>query len=367
MNLTSTKPAILWSLMLCLGLLVLPFSRASAQLGIWTSAQELATLPMAGEAWQDVFEAGSKSIARPRLSNQNDRTNVLALAAAIVYARTGEVDYKERVSETCEKLAAGGNPGGRTLAWARGLGAYALAADLVGYRTPEFEQWLRAMADEFLANDKRTLRGMFQERPNNWGAHAFGSLCAVYRYLGDFEALRQVRDYWVQSLTGPNPGLDYGEDSTWHAVPTDPRWINPKGMYRDTLNIGGIVPDDMRRGGSFQTPPTYTSYAWEGLQGLLMAARILERANMPVWAEGDSALYRAASALQERFAAKFGERWQASGDDSWQLPFYDQAYGTNWVRDQRGLWKNGKSSGWGYVTLAGEQPPKFRVNVTTID
>ncbi len=367
MNLTNLQKCTMQSALICITVMLMGHVPVRAQLGIWTTAEELSTLPMDGPAWEAVLEAAGRNIARPRIANQNNKVNVYTLAAAIVYARTGQDDYRQRVVATCEKLARWGDPGGRTLAWARGVGAYALAADLVGYRTPEFESWLRKMADEYIARDKRTLRAMFEERPNNWGAHAFGSLCAVYRYLGDFKELNSIRDYWSLSVTGPNPGLSFGHDSTWHADPADPLWINPKGAMRDSLNVDGLLPDDMRRGGSLKSTPTFTKYAWEGLQGLIMAARILERAKLSIWAVGDSALYRASNALQERLATTFGERWQAGGDDSWLLPFLDKAYGTEWAQDQRRLWKNGKSAGWGYVTLAPETPAQYNITITTID
>jgi len=82
-----------------------------------------------------------------------------------------------------------------------------------------------------------------------------------------------------------------------------------------------------------------------------MAARILERAGMPIWAVGDSALYRAAFCLQVRFEAQYGG-WAARGDDEWMLPFLDKAYGTKWSQQQKHLWRHGKNAGWGYVTLS---------------
>ncbi|MFQ5652810.1 MAG: FlgD immunoglobulin-like domain containing protein [bacterium] len=322
---------------------------------------------MTGEAWETVLEGADRNCSRPRISNKDDRTNVYVLAAAIVYARTGQVEYKKKVVRACEKLVGRGRPRGRTLAWARGVGAYALAADLVGYRTPEFEAWLLAMAEGFEARDRRTLRQMFQERPNNWGAHAFGSLCAVYRYLGMFSSLEEIRKYWIQGVTGPNPGFKFGSDSTWHVDKHDPRWINPRGAVKDSLNIDGIIGDDLRRAGSLSKPPTFTNYAWEGLQGLVMAARILERARLPIWVVGDSALYRAAHALQVRFSNEFGPEWRARGDDQWLLPFIDAAYGTSWSHDQSHLWQHGKGAGWGYVILAETTPEQYRLFVTCLD
>ncbi len=339
---------------------------ALAQIDIWTSAEELASIPMSGPAWDALLDGANQDCSNPDISDHNDNTNAYVLAAAIVYARTGEVNYKNKVVSACEKVVADGKPAGKTLAWARETGAYALAADLVGYRTLDFESWLFNMAEVYFAEDNRTMRQMFETRPNNWGAHAFGTLCAIYRYLGDTSALSEAREFWIQAVVGPNPGLKYRSDFSWHLDENNLRWINPKDAVKAGINIDGIIPDDMRRGGSLQEPPIHTNYAWGGLQGLVMAARILGRAGMSIWEVADSAVYRAAYALQVRYANLYGNEWQAEGDDEWMLPFFDEAYGTNWSNDQPRLWKHGKNAGWGYVTLVQSTSTQYTLS-TEVD
>lgn len=312
--------------------------------GIWTSAAELRDKPMTGPAWRAVLEAGKQDTTHPDLGDNDDCTDVRVLAAAIVYARTGDASYRQRVVKTIQKLIAQGHPQGSSLSWARNSGAYALAADLVGYRSESLEAWLTNIANVWQATDGHTLRSAFHRRSNNWGAHAFGSLCAIYCYLGDNKSLREIREYWIQGVEGPNPGYKYGDDLSWHADENDPRLINPAGSMKNQMNIDGLVPDDMRRGGPFRSPPEYTNYVWEVQQGWVMAARILERAGMPIWDVGDRALYRACHALQ----VTLGGQWRAKGDDLWMLPFYDAAYGTNYSAGQD-VWRHGKNTGWAYV------------------
>ncbi len=336
-----------------------------AQKGVWTSAAELAQLPTSGPAWEAVLEGANQDCSLPDVSNQDDNTNAYVLAAAVVYARTGDTIYKDKVVAACEQLATGGLPEGSTLAWSREAGAYALAADLVEYKDLVFATWLLKMAEIYVADDDRTMREMFEKRPNNWGAHAFGSLCAIYAYIEDTTALREVRDYWIQGLRGPNPGFKYGNDLSWHADPDSLRLINPKGAIKNGMIIDGVIPDDLRRGGSFRSPPGQTEYPYEFLQGVIMAARILDRAGMPIWAAGDSAIYRAAQCLQIRFENAYGG-WAASGDDEWMLPFLDQAYGTQWSGDQSRLWKHGKNTGWGYVTLTPAPLPRYTLQVNVV-
>jgi hypothetical protein len=312
--------------------------------GIWTSAAELRSQPMQGPAWEAVLRGANRDVSRPNLADKDDNTNVYVLAAAIVYARTGQSLYRQKVKFALDTLVAGGKPQGTTLAWARELGAYVLAADLIGYRTPEFQTWLDRICHEWEGDEGRTLAEMFHKRPNNWGMHAFGSLCAAYRYLGDDRRLREIRETWIQGVVGPNPGFRYGDDLSWHADPQNPRLINPQGAVKEGMAIDGIIPDDMRRGDSFRNPPKRTNYPWESQQGMILAARILERAGLPIWDVGDRAMYRAAYALQ----VQLGGWWRAKGDDRWMLAFYDHAYRTNWSLGED-VWGHGKNAGWAYV------------------
>lgn len=321
-----------------------------AQIGIWSSATELSKIPTSGPAWDAVLMGANHDCTKPNVANQDDDTNAYVLAAAIVYARIGDSRYKNKVSAACDQLVAHGNPGGITLAWGREVGAYAMAADLVGYRTPVFEKWLRDMAEVYKDDEGNTLQKTFKRRANNWGSHAFGSLCAIYRYLNDQVALAAIRDYWSRGVTGPNPGYKFGDDISWHVDENNLRLFNPKGAMKKNMNLDGVMPDDLRRGGKLQNPPGYTNYAWGFMQGQIMAARILERAGMPIWAVGDSAIYRAAYCLQVRYETLYGN-WAAHGDDEWMLPFLDKAYGTKWAQQQKHLWRHGKNVGWGYVIL----------------
>ncbi|MGE5550422.1 MAG: hypothetical protein ACM3ZC_07810, partial [Bacteroidota bacterium] len=322
-----------------------------------------ATVPMSGPGWTAVLAAADAADGNAAtVTNQDSDNNVQILAAAIVYARTGIQSYKDKVVTACNKLSANPNthPGDRTLSWARETGAYALAADLVGYSSTNFRTWLRNMAEVFrctqiigIDGQYVTLLGMFKDRPNNWGSHAFGSLCAIYGYLGDTARLNEVRNYFLQSLSGPKPyEAQYGTDLSWHVDQNNPRWINPQGATKSGLNIDGIIPDDQRRNGSFSNPPACnTDYHWEGQQGWVMGARILDRLGMSIYSASNQAIYRAAYALHVRWAGQFGSQWLAEGDDLWMLKFIDSAYGTN-LSGSADVWGSGKNAGWAYVTLA---------------
>jgi hypothetical protein len=341
------------------------FEKASAsQVGLWSSIAELKQIPMSGPAWEAVQTAANIDFSKPVINNNNSNDDVNCLAASIVYARTGDQLYKERVVKALEYNVVNGNPGfdsNGILTWCRNTGAYALAADMIGYRTPQLETWFRNMAETYRdpSNHNNTIEEIFYRRANNWGTQAFGTLCAVYGYLRDSLKLEAIRNYWVQMVKGPNPGATYGSDISWHADQNNLRLINPKGSVKDGLNIDGILPDDMRRNGPFSNPPpkSITSYHWEVLQGIISGARILERFDpkLSIWETGDKAILRAVTILEVDWRRDFngeGSNWAASGDDAWMLPFIDAAYGTDFTKnafDTSTLWSHGKNAGWAYV------------------
>ena len=105
---------------------------------------------MTGPGWREVLTDASKDTSHPDVGNQDDNTNCYVLAAAIVsepLAAAGSSDeaaaYRKKVVDAVERIVRDGQPeGSRTLAWGREIGAYAMAADLVGYRTEAFERYL---------------------------------------------------------------------------------------------------------------------------------------------------------------------------------------------------------------------------------
>ncbi len=339
----------------------------SVVIGLWSSPAELKMLPMSGPAWDAVKEAADLDFSKPVINNNNSNDDVNCLAASIVYGRTGDQHYRNKVIAALEFNAAKGNPGfdsNGILTWCRNTGAYALAADLAGYRTSAFEKWLMDMVETYRdpENHYNTIEEIFYRRANNWGTQAFGTLCAVYAYLGDTAKLHKIRNYWIRMVTGPNPGATYGTDISWHVNQNNLRLINPPGSVKEGLNIDGIIPDDMRRNGSFSNPPPKptTSYHWEVLQGIISGARILERFDpgLSIWEIGDKAIYRAVKILETDWRRDYsseGSSWAATGDDSWMLPFVDAAYNTDFAikaSDPESLWSHGKNAGWGYVISA---------------
>ena len=116
-------------------------------------------------------------------------------------------------------------------------------------------------------------------------------------------------------------GFTYG-DLSWQCDPSKPVGINPTGCTKNGIEIGGSLPEEMRRGGAFAWPPAFTGYAWEGLQGAVLQAELLRVAGYDAWNWSDKALLRAVRFLYGRVG------WVAEGDDTWQPWLIDRRYGT---------------------------------------
>ena len=316
--------------------------------GIWTSADELASLPMSGPAWNSLKAAADTPAGLPRINDLNDPTDVRVMAKALVYARTGEPRYRDEVIAAC-LAASGTEEGGRTLALGRNLVAYVIAADLVGLPTDDdlaFRSWLRAVLTRQLKG--KTLISTNEDRPNNWGTHAGASRAAVAAYLDDATELKRVAAVfkgWLGDRSSYD-GFRY-RDLWWQADPEHPVGINPMGAEKPfggvNRSIDGVIPDDQRRGGPFRWPPPRERYTWEALQGAIAQAVILHRAGYDVWNWQDKALLRAVTWLHEQ------ADYPAEGDDTWQPHVINHFYGTSFPAPVPA--RPGKNVGWTDWTL----------------
>ncbi|MEE9395936.1 MAG: alginate lyase family protein [Methylococcales bacterium] len=294
--------------------------------GIWISPSELRELPTVGRAWNRLKKAADSPAGVPSLRDQNQKNDVYVLAKAIVYARTGTERYRENVIEQLQQTI-GTEEGGKTLSLGRNLVAYVIAADLVGL-PPDFNRvfqaWLSQVSTTVLKS--RTLRSTHEDRPNNWGTHAGASRAAIAVYLDDQNELEKISRVFKGYLGDRTTyaGFKYGDDLSWQCDSLRPVGINPKDCRKLGHPIGGILPDDQRRSGSFQWPPPKENYVYEGLQGAIVQAVILHRAGYNSFYWGDKALLRAYQWLHDQ--ADF----PPEGDDTWQLPLVDYFYGTHY-------------------------------------
>jgi len=297
--------------------------------GIWVSRAELARLPMAGPAWAQLKAAADSNLGKADIANQDSNHDVNTLAAALVYARTGDQSYRAKAADAM-MAAIGTENDNRTLALGRNLVSYVLAADLIDFkdydpaREPQFRAWLDGVRRENL--DGRTLISTHEDRPNNWGAHAGAARIAADLYLGDradLDRAAQVFKGWLGDRAA-YAEFEYDKDDSWQADPANPVGINPAGAVREGHRIDGAIPDDMQRGGKFRWPPKRTNYPWGALEGALVQAELLSRAGYDAWNWQDKALLRATQFLYQTDREVGG--WWAEGDDEWMPWVVNHAY-----------------------------------------
>ena len=312
-----------------------------ARFALWISIEEVHLLPMSGPGWENVLAAAQQDTSRPNISDQVDNSDVHVMAKALVFARTGDNSYREQVRRTL-MAAIGTENGGSTLALGRNLVGYIVAADLIILPAyPEdydrFRSWLEELLTKEL--DGRTLTSTDEDRANNWGTHAGAARTAVALYLGDETELSRTAQVFKGWLGDRNAyaGFDYGE-LWWQCDPANPVGINPPGCMIDGHPVGGVIPDDQRRGGEFQWPPPKVNYVWGALQGAVVQAQLLHRAGYPAWAWEDQALLRAAAWLYDQ------ANYPAEGDDEWQPWLLNAAYGMNFPAETPA--RPGKNMGW---------------------
>ena len=294
---------------------------------IWLSKTEIAAIPTSGTAWDVVKKYADQATGAADLSNQDSQANVQCLAAALVYARTGDAKCKTAVVSSLTKIE-GKSPLGRALALGRELCAYVIAADLIDYQSPIFDAEIRRLLTAPTTGGPSNLIQCQLQRPNNWGMHATASIVAVYAYLGDKQGLDDAATVfkgWLGDYAAYH-NFKFTAPLDWHADPAHPVGINPKGAQIQGHNVDGVLPDDLRRGGGFAWPPPGGDgrmYSWEALQGATVAAQLLSRAGYDAWNWSDKALLRAVTWLYD--VAK----WPPSGDDGWQPWLINAAYGSN--------------------------------------
>ena len=307
------------------------------------SAAQIARLPRSGAAWRSLKKAADSNAGTPNLSDQDSDNDVIVLAKALVYARTKVVRYRTAVFNNL-KGVIGTEAGARSLAVGRNLPSYVIAADLISlprwrpaFNNRSFRPWLRRMLTKNLDGD--TLISTQETRPNNWGNHAGAARAAIAIYLGNRYQLARTAKVFHGYLgdRAAYAGFRYG-DLSWQCNPAKPVGINPKGCIKAGHVIDGVLPDDMRRGGSFQWPPSHTGYPWEGMQGAVLEAELLTRAGYPAWTWNNRALLRATQFLYNRVG------WAAASDDDWQPWLIDYRYGTRFRR--AAPTHPGKNFGW---------------------
>jgi hypothetical protein len=292
--------------------------------GIWATPAELKKLPTSGAAWNQLKDLSERNLGRAKLSDQDSEHDIRVLATALVAARTNDRSLRKRAAAGIME-AIGTEKGGRTLALARGLQAYVIAADLIDLRDFDrgkdevFRKWLDEVRTEKLKPSQNPNLVLTHElRPNNWGTHAGASRIAADIYLGDRKDLARAAAVFKGWLgdRGTYHGFQFGNKS-WQANPSSPIAVNPPGTDIDGMSVDGALPEEMRRGCDPKPDPCATRYPWEAMQGAVAQAEMLSRQGYDSWHWGNDGLRRAGAYLfsiaertgEEDFNAPAGHAW----------------------------------------------------------
>lgn len=318
--------------------ILLPLAHTRAASGtVLITNTAIRALPMSGTAWTNLVKYADASAGTPDIADQDSNNDVHTLAEALVFARTGTASYRTRAIANLH-AAVGTEAGGRSLALARNLPSYVIAADVIGLDTADatfnndtFRPWLRSLLTRSMS-DGKSLRQIHEQRPNNWGTHAGAARAAIAAYLGDADELARtalVFRGWLGDRSA-YAGFKFGSDTSWQSDASHLVAIDAVGGAKAydgaTIALDGALPDEMRRGSSFKWAPSYTGYPWEAMQGAVLQAEILHTAGYDSWSWSSKALARAARFLYA------GANWPATGDDRWQPWLIDARTGANFPR-----------------------------------
>jgi hypothetical protein len=329
--------------------------------GIWIDRAAISSLPTRGAAWDNLNREASRDCGTPKLDDQDDNANVCVMAKALVFARTGGARFGTDVRTALRTIVEAPPYRGRALSLGRELAAYVIAADVIDLRRLDpdldsrFRQRIKQLVTTTTSDGPRNLVECHERRPNNWGNHCGASRAAVAAYLEDRSELARVAQVFKGYLGDRSSyaGFRYGE-LDWQCHPKTPVGINPKGCVVDGHSLDGVLPDDQRRSGNLKWPPPHENYVYEGLQGALVQAVILQRAGFNAFDWSDRALLRAVRWLYDI------ARYRPAGDDTW-IPYL-----VNYFYDARlpapESTRAGKNVGWTDWTHQNVQSVKVKVD-----
>ena len=308
---------------------------------------ELQALPTTGPAWDYVVRIAGERWPRPNFNDQDNQTDTLALAAALVYARTGDTAMRAKARDAIlaviptfnrSRLNPGLGPVRQTAGWV-------LAADFIeleGSDANAFRAFLRRVLSDPTGTHARWhhIVAAHNDSPNNWGAWAGAARIAATLYLGrdvgdaanTFRGFLGNREAWSRFFgqTEPLPATALA----WACHPSPERFTPVNGSCRrDGINLDGAVPLDLSRGShNLHWPPSRTGimYTLETLAGYSLQAELLFQNGHPdAWEVQDEALRRMADVVQ-RSEADGGPGWNP-GRVQFHVPWLlNHAYGTDY-------------------------------------
>lgn len=315
--------------------------------GIWISPDELMARPTVGTPWEIVLAAANEDAGIADLGDPSSDHDIATLARAYVCVRLQDASVCD-AARTELMAAVNSEIVGSQLELGANLLAYVIAADLLaleGTDADAVRAWLEQLRT--LELEGRTMVSTHETRPNNWGTHAGASRAAIAIYLGDEAELERTAQVFRGWLGDRNAYamFDYGS-LEWQADPDNPVGINPLGATKDSHDIDGVLPDDIRRDGPFGWPPPGGSASYIALGGALPLAVILHRRGYDAFNWQDAALGRAWVWLSD--VAGF----EPSGSRRWEVMLVNRYYGL----DEDASGQSGRGSPVAYTAWTHPSP-----------
>jgi hypothetical protein len=345
-----------------------PVASAATDYMLIDSAR-LASLPTSGAAYTAMKKTADNAMATmsltaptsksPWLPNYGDSSTgvgngAATLAAALVYARTGDARYRDFVIRVnrfvigSENSASTNGTGAadRLLGTMRQISGYVLAADLVrmdpnvtgsrsGYTSTVWKTWLGALRTKSIgAGNKPSIVVTNNNNATNWGAWASAARTAIDVYLNDTAdlavAVARLKLYLGESTSG-TPWVKSGSyDASWVCTASGSvQFTAVNGSSCGSGKDGIIVEDASRSGSPFPAwDKAGIDYSFHAYGAQLVAALLLDRKGYDVWNWGNRALKRIMDRL-DRLGVATGNGRATATHVSW-IPrhFYNTSYPT---------------------------------------
>ena len=207
---------------------------------------DLMAKPTSGAGWNYLKSQADALWETPDLSRLNTKTPAMVMAAGLVYARTGDTKYQDKVIAALKAVPGTEAKATEVLPFARNIFGYVVAADLVDMpldTVADNGQTWRAFLEgarskQFTGNTRWiSLEKTAGDSASNWNAYALSSHLVISTVLGDTTAVdRDITIYrrFLGDVTSPWPAFAptagytwNGNGRTWDMTQTLQRGINP--------------------------------------------------------------------------------------------------------------------------------------------
>jgi hypothetical protein len=344
---TDPRRRVAWTILLTIALVAAIAGPSSAVANaaddyILMPRSELLKLPTSGTAWANLKEVANTALGDADLCDQDEDHHLRTLAAALLYARTGNGTYATKaragVMNAIKTQVVGCH--NAVLSLGRQLAGYVFAADFAGLSGSEdttFRTWLSGIRTKNIGGHSAwyTLVRTHKDAPNNWGAHAGASRLAASLYLGDSTdtaaAIKVTRGFLGDrtAYAGFRTNLD-SDDWSWSCAGATAYTPVNKACTKSGINVDGGIIADISRGGSLRWPPPDTgiSYHVDSIAAVAIQIELAYRhGQSTAWSWSSSALKRAANLVQ-RSARDGGDGWNLTTASS-QIPWLlNKRYGS---------------------------------------